>query len=360
VVYNFGVGARLRLLPAIFLGYTALGLFLAAANSLTYVSTGGAPNWEASIKRSLAEWYAWAALTPLILYLADRFPLTRRTLIRNGALHLAAMLVVGILKLIVDQQIRLWLFGRAPYLLLSSLAFNVLVYWAIVAAAHGASYHRTSRARELQASQLETRLADTRLQLLSMQLQPHFLFNTLNAIAELLHEEPETADRMIAGLSVLLRETLDAGVGREIDLRRELALLECYIDIQRTRFGPRLQASIDADPAALDAAVPALLLQPFVENSIKHGLSARAAAGRIEVTARREAGRIALAVRDDGAGLNGGNGRREGIGLANTRARLEAMFAQDFALDVSTAPSGGVIVQLSIPYRPVPARGAGA
>src|SRR5262245_35233524 len=205
------------------------------------------------------------------------------------------MLVFGIGKAQADQYVRKLLFGRAGYLLLSSLAANFLLYWAIVAIAHGLEYYRTGRDRELRASQLEARLAETRLQLLRMQLQPHFLFNTLNTISELVHEEPEIADRMIAGLSLLLRETLQSGDTPQVTLARELQLLESYVDIQRTRFGERLQVAVDAHPGALSAAVPSLLLQPIVENSIRHGL-ARTGSGRVEIRAHRDGSRLILQV----------------------------------------------------------------
>lgn len=339
---------------AVFGGYTALALFLSVANSLTYLSTGNSPNWKASIQRSLAEWYGWAALTPLILWLSSRWPLSRASWLRNGTVHIVAMLVIGIAKLLVDQQLRAWIFGFRPYLLLSNLAFNVIVYWAIVAVAHGLHSHRSARERELRASQLEARLAETRLQLLSMQLQPHFLFNTLNAISELVHEDPDTADAMITGLSTLLRETLAAGDMREVTLRRELALMRSYVDIQRARFGERLHVTVTADDAALDAAVPALLLQPLVENSIRHGLASRAAAGCIDVAVRRTGNRLVLSVQDDGAGLDAAMSR-EGIGLGNTRARLAALFGPECSLEMTSPDQGGVLVTISIPYRSVEA-----
>jgi two-component sensor histidine kinase len=344
------VHARGARLWAIFAGYTALGLFIAAANSLTYLSTGGAANWIPSIKRSLGEWYGWALLTPLILRLAERRPIHRGTLARNGTIHLAVALTISVLKVYMDGWIRRALFGRGYFLLASGAPFNFLIYWMILAAAHGLRYYHTSRERELRASQLEARLAETRLMLLSMQLQPHFLFNTLNAISELVHEDPESADRMIAGLSLLLRETLEAGATPEVNLRRELHLLECYIDIQRVRFGDRLQVTVDAEPAALDATIPMLLVQPLVENAIRHGISKHSDSGRIAVAARLVSGRVELTVRDDGRGLSRVE-LQEGIGLKNTRARLEALFGDTFALDVTEHDGGGVLVLVSFPYR---------
>jgi two-component system, LytTR family, sensor kinase len=339
---------------AIFAGYTALGLFIAAANSLTYMSNGGPPYWLASIKRSLGEWYGWAALTPLILHLANRRPIHRGTIVTNGGIHLGVGVAVAVFKVYLDGWLRQFLFGRRTFLLASGAPFNFLIYWMILAAAHGLRYYHTSRERELRASQLEARLAETRLMLLSMQLQPHFLFNTLNAISELVHEDPETADRMISGLSLLLRETLEAGAAPEVDLRRELHLLGCYIDIQRARFGDRLRITLDVDPRVMDATIPMLLLQPLVENAIRHGLSRHVESGRIEVAARPEAGRVVLTVRDDGRGLSRAD-RPEGIGLGNTRARLEALFGDAFLLDMTQPDNGGVQVSVSFPYRPVEA-----
>jgi two-component sensor histidine kinase len=345
------VRTRLARAAVIFAGYTALGLFLSVANYLTYLSTTGEAHWGATVKRSLGEWYVWAALTPLILHLARRWPLHRAAAFANGSLHVLAMLAVGVGKLFLDQWVRVLLFGSAGYLLFTNLAFNFLVYWAIVAAAHGLRYYRTSRERELRASQLEARLAETQLQLLNMQLHPHFLFNTLNAISELVHEDPETADRMLSGLSLLLRETLEAGSAPAVVLSREVYLLRCYVHLQRARFGSRLDVRITVDDSVLDAAVPILLLQTLVENAIRHGLARRVTAGRIDVAIARENGRVAIRVRDDGQGLDAG--RHEGVGLRNTRARLQALFGSDHALHVANAEQGGVLVTISCPYRTV-------
>jgi two-component system LytT family sensor kinase len=343
-------GPAWRLL-AIFGGFTALAVFLAVANYLTYLSTSGVAYWSPTLKRSLADWWLWAALTPPILQLAARFPIQQSTVLRNGAIHVVAMVVIGVAKLLLDHWIRRLMFGSGGYLLFTTAAFNFLVYWAIVAAAHGIQYYRTGRQRELQSAQLEAKLADTRLQLLNMQLQPHFLFNTLNTISELVHEDPETADRMISGLSTLLRETLNAGTAPAVSLEKELQLLKCYIEIQQTRFGRRLDATIDADRTLLNAAVPVLLLQTIVENAIRHGLAKRGDAGRIGVAVSRDQDRVTMTVRDDGDGLTAE--RREGIGIGNTRARLQGLFGTSYTLEVSNAANGGALVTISFPYRPV-------
>lgn len=340
----------LRLL-AIVGGFTGLAVFLAAANYLTYLSTSGAAYWGPTLKRSLAEWWLWAALTPLILRLAERFPIHRSAAWRNTTVHIMAMFLVGVAKLLLDHWIRRLMFGNAGYLLFTNAAFNFLVYWAIVASAHGVKYYRTGRQRELQSAQLQTKLAETRLQLLNMQLQPHFLFNTLNTISELVHEDPEAADRMISGLSTLLRETLNAGSATAVTLEKELQLLKCYLEIQQARFGTRLDATIDADPALLDAAVPVLLLQTLVENAIRHGLAKRGDAGRISVAVARHRDRIRMTIQDDGDGLIAE--RPEGIGIGNTRARLQALFGDSHTLEVSNGAHGGALVTISFPYRSV-------
>jgi two-component system, LytTR family, sensor kinase len=200
--------------------------------------------------------------------------------------------------------------------------------------------------------QLERRLAETRLQLLNMQLQPHFLFNTLNTIAELVHEDAEAADRMITALSDLLRQTLDLRGAQEIPFDMELRLLGTYLEIQKTRFGDRLQVHIASDDDVANAHVPVLLLQPLVENAIRHGLAIRRPAGCVRIEARREAGTLLIAVIDDGPGaaeeaVTG----REGIGLGNTRARLNALYGTGHAFELANVPGGGARVSIRLPFR---------
>jgi signal transduction histidine kinase len=335
-------------------GWTALAMFLGISSSLAYLSVGNPPRWSLTLRMSLAETYVWAIIAPLVTLLARRFPFTRATLARSLPLHVAASLVISVLKLSIDQVIRRALFGFSTYVLITSVAPNLLFYWGIVAAAHGFGYYRASKEKELRASQLEARLAQARLQLLQMQLHPHFLFNTLHTISELVHEDPETADDMITGLSELLRETLNAGDGREVTLGRELGVLRRYLDIQRARFGDRLQVDIDIDPHALDALVPVLLLQPIVENAIHHGLGSRAAAGRVRIVAHPDREHLIIRIEDNGRGLHADGRWQEGIGLGNTRARLEQLYGREHSVSIENAPGGGAIVTLSIPLRAEP------
>jgi LytS/YehU family sensor histidine kinase len=185
--------------------------------------------------------------------------------------------------------------------------------------------------------------------MLNMQLQPHFLFNTLNTIAEMVHEDPDKADAMIAGLSDLLRRSLDLGAAPDVTLAEEIDLVTRYLDIQRARFGDRLQVRIAIDGAAADARVPALLLQPLVENAITHGLAARLDAGRIDIDASVNGTDVVIDVTDDGPGMENGSATPERIGLGNTRARLHAAYGDRARLDLFPAPGRGTRVRAVIP-----------
>jgi two-component system, LytTR family, sensor kinase len=339
---------HLRAWLAAWCGWTVLALFFAISASLTYRSTGRSANWYLSIARSLTEWWLWALLTPIVVWLAQRFPLDRRWPWRNAAIHVLAGTALAVGKAAAERAVFAWVSGFWTYWLLSTLALQFVVYAAIVAAAHGVGYYRRSREHE----QLEARLAQTRLQLLSMQLQPHFLFNTLNTIAELVHDDPDRADSMIAGLSDLLRRALDLGSVQEIPLDTELDLLSRYLDIQRTRFGERLQIHMAIDDDARSAVVPVLLLQPLVENAIRHGLAERLAAGRIDIAVRRTGAKLLVSVTDDGPGAaQEAPPQKERLGLGNTRARLEALYGRDQRLELTRAPGHGAHVSLEIPYR---------
>jgi two-component system LytT family sensor kinase len=340
--------SRVRAWLAVWSGWTALALFFAASTSLTYRSTGRPANWTLTLQRSLSEWWLWALLTPLVVSLARRFPLHGDHRVRNVALHVAAGMVIAVGKTVADRAIFALVSGFWTYLLFTTLALQFALYAAVVAAAHGVQYYRRSRERE----QLEAQLAETRLQMLNMQLQPHFLFNTLNTIAEMVHEDPDKADTMIAGLSDLLRRTLDLGAVQEITVAEEIDLVERYLQIQQARFGDRLRIQMTVSDAARRARVPALLLQPIVENAIRHGLAARLDAGRIDIDARIDAGMLVLTVTDDGSGdpaevITG----PERVGLGNTRARLSALYGGAARLSLRRAEGRGARVTIEIGLR---------
>jgi two-component system, LytTR family, sensor kinase len=337
---------RARVWLAVWLGWTALALFFATSTSLTYRSTGRPANWSLTIQRALSEWWLWALLTPLVVWLASRFPLHGRHRVRHGAVHLVCGAAIALFKTAADRIVFGMLTGFWPYWLASTLALQFALYLAVVAAAHGAEYYRRSRERE----HLEAQLADTRLQMLNMQLQPHFLFNTLNTIAEIVHEDPDKADAMIGGLSDLLRRTLDLKNTLAIPLGDEIDLVSRYLDIQRTRFGDRLQVRMAIAPEASAVRIPPLLLQPIVENAIHHGLAARLDAGRIDITADVDGPILRVVVWDDGSGDAGEViAGPERIGLGNTRARLEALYGTRARLKLAPAEGRGTRVTIEVP-----------
>jgi LytS/YehU family sensor histidine kinase len=231
--------------------------------------------------------------------------------------------------------------------------YEMMAYWAIVGACHAVTYYRESQERALTASRLDTQLAEAQLQALQRQLHPHFLFNTLNAISALMHRDVEAADQMLSRLSDLLRMALDQRTQQEIPLKDELEFLQKYLEIEQARFGDRLSVDYAVDPETLDAQVPNLILQPLVENSIRHAVAVRIEPGQIGVRARREGDRLELSVRDNGPGMPPGRlaAPARGVGLSNTRSRLERLYGAAQHLTFSEPPGGGLVVTVSLPFR---------
>ncbi len=271
--------------------------------------------------------------------------------------HIAASLLVAFLKVGLDNQVRNYLLqipGKmAPAY---KLHLNILTYWAIVGATAGFDFYRRYREGELRASQLTAQLAKARLQALQMQLHPHFLFNTLNSISTLVHRDPEAADRMIARLSELLRMTLEDGGVQEVPLQKELEFLDRYLEIERTRFADRLTICMEIAPETLAARTPYFILQPLVENAIRHGVATRSRPGRVVVRSRRQDGMLVLEVQDDGPGLameaSGGVGKpKNGVGVSSTRARLEQLYGSSQQFELKNGADGGAIAVISFPFQ---------
>jgi LytS/YehU family sensor histidine kinase len=232
--------------------------------------------------------------------------------------------------------------------------WEMMMYWAIVGLSHALGYYRESQVRLLRASQLETRLVEAQLQSLQRQLQPHFLFNTLNTISALMHRDVEAADAMIARLSDLLRLSLETVGIQEVDLKQELDFLSKYLEIEQTRFRDRLTVVFDIQPDTFDALVPNLILQPMVENAIKHGIGPRAGPGLVQISTKKRDDGTWIEVRDNGIGLSRHARARftNGVGLSNTRARLECLYGSQHRLDFAEG-NGGLSVQMLIPpHRP--------
>lgn len=231
--------------------------------------------------------------------------------------------------------------------------FIVPVYWCIVCVCWGLNHLQDSRERERRALELEARLAEANLRVLKMQLQPHFLFNALNAIASLIHEDPDAADDMIGALSQFLRMNLEASAENEVALERELEFVDGYLHIQQARFGERLRFERDIESAARNAMVPPFILQPLLENSIRHGIESRESGGTVTLRARRSAEKLHLEVADDGGGFRDGEllNRSDGLGLSNTKARLQALYGEQHQLLLTQNRPNGACVTIEIPFR---------
>jgi signal transduction histidine kinase len=300
-------------------------------------------------------------VTPLVLWLAERFPIERHNWPRRLLLHLLFSILFAVFVGSLHIANDLWYVwdtirgggasGRFWRGLIMLLDREMFVYWATVFIAHAFNYYYRFRKGELKASQLEVQLVRAQLQALKAQLHPHFLFNTLNTISCIMHEDVETADRMVVYLGDFLRTTLTDVGGQEVSLKRELEMLSNYLQIERVRFQNRLQVHMDIEPEALDACVPNLILQPLVENAIKHGIAPFSLDGRIDIRAQRENGMLRIQVCDDGPGISAGPGISEGVGLANTRARLQHLYGAAHRLELKNISGAGFVVDLKLPFR---------
>ena len=321
----------------------------------TYLTNLRSPTpltWGQAFLATLLLFQVWSVLTPLLLWLGARFPLERPKLLRNLAIHIllsgpVALAHIWLLQT-VNTLLLTWARSYEPPVPVTALlvglgATNIMVYWGIVAVSQAINYFRKYQEREF-------RLAQAQLHSLRMQLHPHFLFNTLNAIAELVYSDPKAADRCILSVSELLRFSLESHRTQEVPLKEEIDFLEKYLEIQKTLMRDRLRVRLNVEPETLDASVPNMLLQPLVENAIKHGISPRPEGGNIEVYARRLDGKLYVEITDDGLGMNeqqNGNG----VGLINTRERLKHLYGGAHTFNLSSFPGRGVTIRISLPFK---------
>jgi LytS/YehU family sensor histidine kinase len=307
--------------------------------------------WPLAFGISLIDWELWTMFSPAVIALTARVPVTRERLARALAIHLPAGLVIAFVKTISEGVLtRRLLTGGAIVFGIGKLYMAALIYWALVVAVQYADQRRVSQERELRASRLQAELARAQVEALKMQLHPHFLFNTLNAISGLMREDVDAADTMLAQLSELLRRTLDTEGRHEVPLAEEIQWLRAYLAIQQTRFGDRLDVRIDVAAGAHTALVPTLILQPIVENAIRHGFSAQTGPGCITIAAGRAGERLVIDVTDDGPGAP--EPVREGYGLRNTRSRLRALHGEQAALAVARCTAGrGTVSRIELPFR---------
>jgi signal transduction histidine kinase len=354
----------------IFGGWTLFGVVFSLQSYLNSIYFGRPTTLYVNYVAWASCGYLWALLTPLILRIGRRFPIGKDSFAKNLALHLLFGAALSVFQIGMYIYVREWLLGDSSRPFLPLLAFqnmlvlefhvNLLLYLTVLGLQQAFGYYRRFREREqraaqlkLEAAQLETQLARAQLDALKMQLQPHFLFNTLNTISVLIEEDATAANRMLMRLSELLRATLKSNHANEISLREELEFLRSYLEIEQTRFQDRLKIKIAAKPETLDARVPNLILQPLVENAIRHAVAPRAVETTVEICATRENGDLRMTVRDDGDGAAQKDFQSGGIGLANTRARLEKLYGAAQRFEISAAGAQGLEVAITIPFHTI-------
>jgi len=349
---------------AIWAVWTLVGFFFASQLALQNQLSQNPISFWRILSWQLFSGYVWFLISPVILWLGKKFPFDDGRWKTAVPLHLVFSIVIAVMQLAIDAFVLpklgyLRQFQTASFFetyrifLLVNMHFSVAIYWGVLAIYQAIKYYRKYRERELATSQLEARLAQSRLQVLKMQLHPHFLFNTLNAISELIYKDPESADRMITDLSDLLRMSFENLEVQEISLKQELEFLEKYLEIEQMRFHDRLTVTMDIDSDTLDASVPNMILQPLVENAIKHGIAPRSSGGKIDIGAVRRNGHLAITVSDDGLGVPLGDVANvpEGVGLSNTRRRLKHLYGEKHTFGLKAAETNGLEVSLTIPYK---------
>jgi len=334
-------------------GWTLFGLAsFGACLVADAASTDDSLPWPRLLGYSLGAAWIWAGLTPAVLWL------TRATTFAPGHRWRSALILgatgAGFALLSISLQTMLavttGIDASGSSLLFPRVENSLLAYGALVVLGQASRYSALYQTRQLHSSELEARLAKTHLQLLRLQLQPHFLFNTLNTVAELVHTDPDTADQMITRLGRLLRLSLDHAGHQVVPLRQEIDFLRMYVEIEQVRFQDRLQIVWDLAADTLDAAVPTLLWHPVLENAIRHGVTPLAGRGRIVIASHRDGGDLILEIRDNGKGLPVGGMPREGVGLRNIRERVEQLYGSRARFTLVPAMGGGTIATLRLPY----------
>jgi two-component system, LytTR family, sensor kinase len=317
---------------------------------------GGRPiPWTDAITIGFAEMAGWVLMALVAFAVAERVPIQRGRMIRFILVYLASF--IGAVVLRATWQLLVFsLTGRAQLTfwqaIVQGIALKALMYSLLLGVGYALVYARQLHERELREAQLETELLSAHLNVLKMQLQPHFLFNTLNSISSLMYADVGAADRMVARLADFLRQTLRTIDTQEVTLQEEMNFLTLYLDIERTRLRDRLEICLDVDEGARVALVPHLILQPLVENAIGHAIAPRVEGGSVTILAKRQGDRLQLVVRDDGPGLQR-DPNSTGLGLRNTRQRLQHLYPGTHRFSIRNGPEGGAEVEVEFPYKPI-------
>ena len=343
--------------------WLGVAVFVSAQNVLVGAARHQPLDWQWDIYHEFIYALTWAAFTPLVLSAGRRWPLGAGSPGRTILPHLGRMVLLAPAQIVTTYTIHylgLALLGRQPPVslptFLTGLSSGIvwgtltgfLYYWLILGVQAAFIYQRMYREQRVAAAELEGSLTQARLEALRLQLHPHFLFNTLNAISAFVEADPERARRMIARLGELLRRTLDGGKAAELPLSQELDLLAPYLEIQRIRFGDRLSIELDLPDGAGDGLIPTLMLQPLVENAVEHGVKRTAGGAQVRLSAERTGDQLRLEITDNGPGPRGS---REGVGLANTRARLAGLYRDAHRFEIRAVETGGTLVTIELPFR---------
>jgi signal transduction histidine kinase len=338
----------------------ALVLLFTVQNYLAPAVVRAGASFERLLKLQVVIWAAWLILSPWVFAVARRWRRSGKYTAAAFAKQFVIALVISIVASALSGLLR-WLAGISVYtelpdVIVSSIVamfgWSVTRYTMIAAAYHAVAYHREVRERDARAARLESALLKARLESLQGRLHPHFLFNTLNSIGALIHDQPDAAERMLGSLADLLRASLHADPSAEVPLEQELDLVRQYVSIQQMRFTDRLNVSFDVAPDARHALVPHLLLQPLVENAIRHGIAPREAPGHVRIAAGRQDDRLRLIVEDDGVGMSEGRADTagSGFGLTGTRARLEQLYGTAARVDLQRRTPAGMTATVDLPF----------
>jgi len=351
--------------------FSFLGLFFSSDAYFLNTFLGEKVVFKLRLMIYIARWLPWAFLAPLVVILSRRFSLRQEKRLPNFLFHFSGSIALALLHTAVTYMFiyltahvpfiaGLWrgvayplqFMGLVKVLFSNHFHMNILTYWIILGAYYGIDYYKRYRERELRTCQLEAELAKAHLQVLKTQVHPHFLFNTLHTISSLVYRDPKAADRMISRLSELLRSTLEQADSQETPLKSELEMLNQYVEIMKTRFGDRLGVEYDIQPEALGAFVPNFILQPLVENAIRHGINPRKEGGVVRVSALRQEARLLIRITDNGLGLKEEEDvlLKKGFGLKNTRERLQKLYGHGILFELKNRGGGGAELTLGIPF----------
>jgi two-component system LytT family sensor kinase len=342
--------AWVRLTLLVLVASTLAGVYFASQLHLAYPPSVRQP-WDLALALNLVHYWVWGAFVPVVVLLARRWRFENLGW-RAVALHAGASVVLTLAQLVIGLVALallvhdLVMIEGLPKVIRQNFHSSLPTYFLILFVYYAFDY--SGRAARLKAS-----LSEARLAALKTQLNPHFLFNTLNSISSLMYTDTDAADRMMTRLSDLLRSTIHNDGGQEVTLREELEFVERYLEIEKIRFEERLKVAFRVEPEAFDGLVPAFSLQPLVENALKHGIGRLESGGRVEIEGRRSNGHLLVRISDDGPGSSE-DPVREGVGLTNTRSRLQELYGGAASLRARNGDGCGFFVQLDVPYRTAP------